>query len=164
MRGQFAISDIVKHSPTVGDFRCSSTWIGSDGGVALSEALEGCFNMRKLDLRDNMFLLTKLNLAENELKDEGAIQIAKGWGEILGTGCGSETWIQAAEHQRDFISEDGVDDVKETFKKCPEMLASLEENDPEGGDDEESKEEEGDDQDDHDLESKLKNLEVGEDD
>ncbi|KAI4368325.1 hypothetical protein MLD38_016895 [Melastoma candidum] len=142
MRGQFAISDIVKHSPTVGDFRCSSTWIGSDGGVALSEALEGCFNMRKLDLRDNMF----------------------GWGEILGTGCGSETWIQAAEHQRDFISEDGVDDVKETFKKCPEMLASLEENDPEGGDDEESKEEEGDDQDDHDLESKLKNLEVGEDD
>ncbi|KAI4304084.1 hypothetical protein MLD38_039643 [Melastoma candidum] len=125
--------------------------------------------------------LTKLNLSENELKDEGAILIAKALEEgqshleevdfssNLIRRAGARTLAQAVAKKPgfkllningNFISEDGIDDVKEIFKKCPEVLASLEDNDPEGGDGEESGEEEGEGEN-GELESKLKNLEVG---
>ncbi|CAO2813869.1 unnamed protein product [Amaranthus hypochondriacus] len=74
------------------DFWCSSTRVGSEGGVVLSEALEGCVHLKKLDLCDNMFgvearvvlskdLLEYGNLVEAylgflNLEDEGKIAIA----------------------------------------------------------------------------------------
>ncbi|CAF2136672.1 unnamed protein product [Brassica rapa] len=51
------------------------------------------------------------------------------------------------------ISEEGVEEVREIFKKKPELLGDLDENDPDEEDEE-----------DYELESKLKNLEVNEDD
>lgn len=127
--------------------------------------------------------LTKLNLAENELKDEGAIQISKALEEghlelkevdmsansigRVGARVLAQVVVQKPDFKlltinANFISDEGIDEVKEIFKKFPDMLGPLDENDPEGcNDDEESGE--GDDNE-HDLESKLKNLEVdGED-
>jgi Ran GTPase-activating protein 1 len=53
--GAMYIAEMVEHSPNVESFRCSAIWIGSDGGVALSEALGTCSRLKKLDLRDNLF-------------------------------------------------------------------------------------------------------------
>ena len=56
-----------------------------------------------------------------------------------------------------FISDEGIDELKDIFKKSPDMLGPLDENDPDGIDnDEESDEEGGADE----LESKMKNLVV----
>ena len=63
------------------------------------------------------------------------------------------------------ISEEGIEEVKEILKKTPEVLGALDENDPDGEeeeDDEEDEEKEGEGNDE--LESKLKKLEVNEDD
>lgn len=122
--------------------------------------------------------LSKLNLSENELKDEGAIQISKaleGHTQLkevdlsanlirrAGARVLAQTVIQKPGFNLlningNFISDEGIDEVKDIFKKAPDMLGPLDENDPEGGDDDES----GDGEDNEDeLESKLKNLEVG---
>ncbi|KAL5230636.1 hypothetical protein ABZP36_029412 [Zizania latifolia] len=50
-----SIAEMVKRSPNLESFRCSATRIGSDGGVALAEALGTCTLLKKLDLRDNLF-------------------------------------------------------------------------------------------------------------
>ncbi|XVF63177.1 hypothetical protein PTKIN_Ptkin09bG0067300 [Pterospermum kingtungense] len=123
--------------------------------------------------------LTKLNLAENELKDEGTILISKALEEghahlkevDMNTNfirrAGARHLAQVVVQKPGFtllningniISDDGVDEVKEIFKKSPDMLGSLDENDPEGGDDDEESGE-GEANDDE-LESKMKNLEV----
>ena len=125
--------------------------------------------------------LTKLNLSENELKDEGAILISQ----ALEVGhvqlnevdvsansirrAGARLLAQAVVHKpgfkllninSNFISDEGIDDVKDIFKNSPNMLGPLDENDPEGEDlDEEEAEEDGADNEDE-LESKLKNLEI----
>lgn len=123
--------------------------------------------------------LTKLNLAENELKDEGAIQISKGLEEghlqlkevdmsinsirRAGARVLARVVVQKPEFKLlnidgNFISDEGIDEVKEMFEKFPDRLGSFDENDPEGGDDEEeSGEGEGDE---HELETKLEKLEV----
>lgn len=123
--------------------------------------------------------LTKLNLAENELKDEGAIQISKVLEEghlqlkevdmsinsirRAGARVLARVVVQKPEFKflnidGNFISDEGIDEVKEMFEKFPDRLGSFDENDPEGGDDEEeSGEGEGDE---HELETKLEKLEV----
>lgn len=123
--------------------------------------------------------LTKLNLAENELKDEGAIQISKVLEEShlqlkevdmsinsirrAGARVLARVVVQKPEFKflnidGNFISDEGIDEVKEMFEKFPDRLGSFDENDPEGGDDEEeSGEGEGDE---HELETKLEKLEV----
>ncbi|KAE8077000.1 hypothetical protein FH972_015610 [Carpinus fangiana] len=127
-------------------------------------------------------LLTKLNLAENELKDEGAIQISKaleGHAQLkevdlsnnlirrAGARVLAQMVVQKPEFKLlningNFISDVGIDEVNDIFKKSPDMLGALDENDPEG---EENAEETGEDEGDGDeLESKLKNLEVGTED
>ncbi|KAJ0093611.1 hypothetical protein Patl1_25417 [Pistacia atlantica] len=124
--------------------------------------------------------LVKLNLAENELKDEGAVHISK----VLEEGhnqleevdmsanfirrAGARLLAQVVIKKPGFkllninsniISEEGIDEMKEIFKKSTDLLGPLDENDPEGGEgDEESGEGEGNEDE---LESKLKNLEVG---
>ncbi|KAF5736842.1 RAN GTPase-activating protein 2 [Tripterygium wilfordii] len=124
--------------------------------------------------------LTKLNLAENELKDEGAIQIGKALDEdhlqlvevdmsansirragarLLAQVVVQKPGFKLLNIDENFISDEGIDEVKEMFKKCPNVLGSFDDNDPEGGDGDDGS---GDDEDnDNELESKLKNLEVG---
>ncbi|KAJ6399283.1 hypothetical protein OIU77_019927 [Salix suchowensis] len=126
--------------------------------------------------------LTNLNLAENELKDEGAILIAKaiedGHDQLnevdLSTNAirraGARLLAQAVVHKPGFkslningnyISDEGIDEVKDIFKSLPDVLGKLDENDPEGEDlDEDAREEDGDVEDEDELESKLKGLEI----
>lgn len=125
--------------------------------------------------------LTKLSLAENELKDEGAIVISKalevGHGQLNEVDlsensirrAGARVLAQAVVHKSgfkllninsNFISDEGIDEVKDIFKNSPDMLGPLDENDPEGEDDpdEEAEDDNGDSE--NELESKLKNLEI----
>lgn len=123
--------------------------------------------------------LTSLNLSENELKDEGTIQISKsleGHSNLkevdmstnlirrAGARVLAQTLVQKPGFvllniNGNFISDEGIDEVNDIFKKCPNLLGPLDENDPEGGDgdDQESVEDENDEDE---LGSKLKNLEV----
>lgn len=126
--------------------------------------------------------LTKLNISENELKDEGAILIGKaledGHGQLvevdLSTNsirrAGARVLAQAVVQKpgfkllninANFISDEGIDEVKEIFKGCPEMLGPLDENDPEGEDldEEDGEEQEGCGNEDE-LEARLKDLEI----
>ncbi|KAL6188741.1 hypothetical protein ACLB2K_040132 [Fragaria x ananassa] len=149
---------------------------GNDITAKAAPALAACIGAKTL--------LTQLNLGENELKDEGTIQISQvleGLSQLkevdLNTNsirrAGARVLAQAVVEKPDFkllningnfISDDGIDEVKALFKKSPHMLGSLDENDPEGEDDAEDDEESGDDEGNEDtLESKLKNLEVDQD-
>ena len=124
--------------------------------------------------------LTMLNLSENELKDEGAILISQalevGHSQLNEVDlsanqirrAGARVLAQAVVHKpgfkllninSNFISDEGIDDVKEVFKNSPNMLGPLDENDPEGEDFNEQAEEDGADNEDE-LESKLKSLEI----
>ncbi|KAG8636703.1 RAN GTPase-activating protein 2 isoform X2 [Manihot esculenta] len=128
--------------------------------------------------------LCKLNLSENELKDEGAIQISKALeGHIqlnevdmntnsLGR-VGARVLAQVVVQKPKFkllnidancISDEGIDEVKKIFKNSPDLLGPLDDNCPEGGDDDEEEEYGEHDGDQHDLESKLSNLEVNRED
>ncbi|XP_049358879.1 RAN GTPase-activating protein 2 [Solanum verrucosum] len=150
---------------------------GNDITVEAASAIASCIAAKQL--------LAKLSLGENELKDEGAIQIAKaleGHSHLIEIDmssnalrrAGARVLAQTVLHKDEFkllnvngnfISEEGVDELKEIFKKSPEMLASLEDNDPEGEDEDDGEDEEresgdeGKDVEDE-LESKLKNLDV----
>ncbi|KAJ9188135.1 hypothetical protein P3X46_003525 [Hevea brasiliensis] len=124
--------------------------------------------------------LSKLNLSENELKDEGAILIAKaiesGHGQLSEVDLSSNSIRRAGARllgqtvvlkpgfkllniNGNFISDEGIDEVKDIFKNLHGVLGPLDENDPEGEDlDEEAKEEDADNEDE--LELKLKGLEI----
>ncbi|KAK4737984.1 hypothetical protein R3W88_001681 [Solanum pinnatisectum] len=150
---------------------------GNDITADAASAIASCIAAKQL--------LAKLSLGENELKDEGAIQIAKaleGHSHLIEVDmnsnalrrAGARVLAQTVLHKDEFkllnvngnvISEEGVDELKEIFKKSPEMLASLEENDPEGEDEDDEEDEEKESRDEvkdveDELESKLKNLDV----
>ncbi|CAO2835286.1 unnamed protein product [Amaranthus hypochondriacus] len=147
---------------------------GNDVTAAAAPALSACLASKQH--------LLKLNLAENELKDEGAIEISKALeshtqlqeldmntnairragARVLAGLVVNKPNFQLLNINGNFISDDGIDDVQAVFKKCPDKLGSLDENDPEGIDDEKDSEDEGD-GDDNDLESKMNNLDVDED-
>ncbi|MDD0160953.1 hypothetical protein PSY24_23530, partial [Shigella flexneri] len=57
-----------------------------------------------------------------------------------------------------FISEEGIDELKDIFKESPDKLGQLDENDPEGEDFDDNGDEDEDSQDE--LELKLQNLDV----
>ncbi|GMI73996.1 RAN GTPase activating protein 1, RAN GTPASE-ACTIVATING PROTEIN 1 [Hibiscus trionum] len=108
--------------------------------------------------------LTTLNLADNELKDEGAILIAKALGEghgQLNEGNLAQVVVRKPGFKLlyingNFISNKGIDEVKELFKSSPEILGPLDKNDSEGEDEdgeENAEKEMG-------LEFKLKDLEI----
>ncbi|XP_059311848.1 RAN GTPase-activating protein 2 [Lycium ferocissimum] len=174
--GAIAIANALKDSaPSLGVLEMA----GNDITAEAAPAIASCIAAKQL--------LSKLSLAENELKDEGAIQIAKalqGHNHLIQVDmsinalrrAGARVLAQAV-LQKDgfkllnvdgnFISEEGIDELKDMFKKSPEMLASLEDNDPEGEDNDEEEEEkesgdEGKDDEDE-LESNLKNLDVKQD-
>ncbi|GAB4843429.1 RAN GTPase-activating protein 2 [Ancistrocladus abbreviatus] len=150
---------------------------GNDITSGAALALAACLATKQL--------LSKLNLAENELKDEGSVQIAKSLEEghaqlreldmntnsirrvgakVLAQVVVQKPGFKMLNINGNFISDDGIDEVKDVFKKSPHMLGPLDENDPEGGDDDDDEREpEEDDAEAGELESKLKNLDVDED-
>lgn len=172
--GAIAIANALKDSaPSLAVLEMA----GNDITAEAAPAIASCIAAKQL--------LAKLSLGENELKDEGAIQIAKaleGHNHLIEVDmssnalrrAGARVLAQTVLHKDEFkllnvngnfISEEGVDELKEIFKKSPEMLASLEDNDPEGEDkdDEEDEEKESGDEGkdvEDELESKLKNLDV----
>ncbi|XP_073053636.1 RAN GTPase-activating protein 2-like [Primulina eburnea] len=126
--------------------------------------------------------LMKLNLSENDLKDDGVLLISK----VLGVEhdqlkevdmsqnslrrAASRTLAQALVNKPsfkllningNFISDEGIDELKDIFKENPDKLGPLDENDPDGEDfdDEDSGDEEDEGEQDE-LEVKLKNLDV----
>ncbi|XP_057959188.1 RAN GTPase-activating protein 2 [Malania oleifera] len=166
--GAIAIAGVLKESaPSLAVLDMA----GNDITAEAAPTLAACIAAKQL--------LTKLNLAENELKDEGAIQISKALEGHMqlkevdmstnsirraGARLLAQTLVQKPEFKLlnmngNFISDEGVDEVKDIFKKSPNMLGSLDENDPEGGDDEKELGEEGEGNEDE-LESKLKGLDV----
>nr|CCG20351.1 Ran GTPase activating protein 2 [Solanum tarijense] len=172
--GAIAIANALKDSaPSVAVLEMA----GNDITVEAASAIASCIAAKQL--------LAKLSLGENELKDEGAIQISKAlerhrhlievdMSSNALRRAGARVLAQTVLHKDEFkllnvngnfISEEGVDELKEIFKKSPEMLASLEDNDPEGEDEDDEEDEEresgdeGKDVEDE-LESKLKNLDV----
>ncbi|CAN4112778.1 unnamed protein product [Withania somnifera] len=171
--GTIAIANALKDSaPSLGILEMA----GNDITAEAAPAVASCIAAKQL--------LSKLSLAENELKDEGAIKIAKalqGLNHLIEVDmscnavrrAGARVLAQTVLHKDgfkllnvngNFISDEGVDELKEIFKKSPEMLASLEDNDPEGEDEDEDDEkesgDEGKDSGEDELESKLKNLDV----
>ncbi|KAJ6685076.1 RAN GTPASE-ACTIVATING PROTEIN 1 [Salix purpurea] len=170
-----------------------------EGAEALANALKECApSLEVLDMAGNDItakgasslaaciaakqFITKLNLAENELKDEGTILIAKaievGCGQLnevdLNTNAirraGARLLAQAVVDKPGFkslningnyISDEGIDEVKDIFKGLPNLLENLDENDPDGEDlDEDAKEDDEDADNEDELESKLKDLEI----
>ncbi|MFQ6625775.1 hypothetical protein Gotur_006251 [Gossypium turneri] len=169
-----------------------------DGAEALANALkESAPSLEVLDMAGNDItakgaaslaaciaskqFLSKLNLAENELKDEGAILIGKSLGE--GHGQLNEVDMSTNAIRRagarllaqvvvkipgfkflningNFISDEGIDEIKELFKSSPDMLGSLEDNDPEGEDYEDEDEDEENAEEGNELKSKLKDLKI----
>lgn len=153
---------------------------GNDITVEAASAIAACVAAKQQ--------LNKLNLSENELKDEGCVQIAKSMEEdhsklqyidmstnyirragarALANVVVKKESLKLLNIDGNIISEEGIEEVKEIFKKSPELLGAFDENDPDGeeGDDEEDEEdEENEGNENGELESKLKNLEVNHDD
>ncbi|MBA0599930.1 RAN GTPase-activating protein 2 [Gossypium raimondii] len=168
--GTVAIANVLKESaPSLEVLEMA----GNDITAAAAPTIAACIAAKQH--------LTKLNLAENELKDEGTIQISKALEEghtLLKEVDMSTNFIRRAGARHlaqvvvqkpgfrllningNIISDDGVDEVKEVFQKYPDVLGSFDENDPEGDDDDGENSGEGEANEDE-LESKMKNLEVG---
>ncbi|XP_066319193.1 RAN GTPase-activating protein 2-like [Miscanthus floridulus] len=131
--------------------------------------------------------LKKLTLAENELKDDGAVIIAKsledGHTDLkeldVSTNMlqrvGARCFARAVANKPafvqlningNFISDEGIDEVKEILKagkKSLDVLGSLDENEPDGEPDDEEEDEDAEDNEDE-LDSKLQSVKVEQDD
>uniref|UniRef100_A0A0E0DUC3 WPP domain-containing protein n=1 Tax=Oryza meridionalis TaxID=40149 RepID=A0A0E0DUC3_9ORYZ len=175
-KGTVAIVNTLKQSaPQLEVLEMAGNEINAKASQALAECLTA------------MQSLKKLTLAENELKDDGAVVIAKsledGHQDLkeldVSTNMlqrvGARCFAQAIANKPgfvqlningNFISDEGIDEVKDILKSgenSVEVLGPLDENDPEGEaeDDEEEEEEE---EDDGELDSKLQSLKVEQDD
>lgn len=146
---------------------------GNDITAKAAPCLAACISSKQF--------LSKLGLGENELKDEGAILIGKaieeGHGQLVELDmntnkirrAGARLLAQAVVKKpgfkllnidANFISDEGIDEVKEILKSYPGIECPLEENDPEGEDFDEDDDEENDAELDDELESKLNNLNI----
>ncbi|RVW70127.1 RAN GTPase-activating protein 2 [Vitis vinifera] len=169
--GAVAIANVLKESASALKVL---EMAGNDITAEAAPALAACIVAKQL--------ITKLNLADTELRNEGAIQISKaledGDAQLKGVDlssnfmrrAGVRCLTRAVVHKPrlkllnmngNFIFDEGIDEVKNIFNEFPNVLRSLDENDPEGEDDNEFGE--GEDERDE-LESKLKNLEVHQED
>ncbi|KAL1825939.1 hypothetical protein ACET3Z_012717 [Daucus carota] len=189
-----ALCKALPGCPNLSELNLSYLNLADEGCIALANALrESATLLKVLEMSGNEItakaapalsslitsqrLLLKLNLSENELKDEGAIQIAN----ALEQGCAhlyevdlSTNLIRRAGARvlaqtviakpgfkllnidGNFISDEGVDEIKDMFKSSSAMLAPLDDNDPEGEDHQDSEE----DGDENELESQLQRLEI----
>ncbi|KAH6772762.1 RAN GTPase activating protein 1 [Perilla frutescens var. hirtella] len=192
-----ALSKVLSAFSNLSEIYLSYLNLEDEGSIALGNSLkDSAPSLEVLDMAGNEItakaapvlasciaskqFLAKLNLSENELKDEGAILIAKALEEGHGQLCevdmntnlirraGARCLAQAVVSKPglkllningNYISDEGIDEVKDLFKNCPSVLGPLDENDPDGEDyDEEGEEQEGDVE--HELESRLKGLEI----
>ncbi|KAL6532323.1 RAN GTPase-activating protein 2 [Orobanche gracilis] len=171
--GAIALADALKESaPSLCVLDMAGNDITAEGAISLS----ACISRKKG--------LVKLNLSENDLKDEGTIWISKALGEghdQLKEVDLSQNFIRGAVKalasrlaglpefnllniNGNFISDEDIEELKVIFKECPEKLGLLDENDPDGDDFDDK---DGGDEDDgsaDELEKKLKNLDVNQDD
>lgn len=188
-----ALSKVIPVFADLKEIYLSYLNLEDDGAEAIANALkESAPSLEILDLAGNDItakaatsvaacisskqFLTKLNLSENELKDEGAVLISKalegGHGALneVDLSTNSITWSGAkvvAEAvvkkpgfkllniNANFISEEGIEELEKIFKNSPDMLGRLDENNPDGEDTDEEAEEDADHEE---LESKLKGL------
>lgn len=171
--GAVAVADALKSTaPTLEVLEMA----GNDITAEAAPALASCIASKPL--------LTRLNLAENELKDEGAIKISKALEDAsheklkevdmssnslrrAGTKVLAQCVVQKPEFKLlningNFISDEGIDELQEIFKKFPNMLGPVDENDPDGGDDDNESGDENEEGVDDELESKMKKLDVDE--
>ncbi|KAH1108460.1 hypothetical protein J1N35_012228 [Gossypium stocksii] len=171
--GTEALANALKHSaPSLEVLEMAGNDITAKGTASLA----ACIASKQF--------LTKLKLAENELKDEGAILIAnalgKGHGQLNEVDMSTNAIRQAGGRHLaqvvvekpgfkllningNFISDEWIDEVKEIFKGSLDMLGPLDENDPEGEDDEEEEDEDEEEESaehEKELESKLKDLKI----
>ncbi|KAL0457243.1 UNVERIFIED_CONTAM: RAN GTPase-activating protein 2 [Sesamum latifolium] len=168
--GAIAIANALKESASA---LAVLEMAGNDITAEAAPSLAACIATKKS--------LVKLNLSENDLKDDGAITISQ----ALGEGhdqlkevdmsqnslrrVAARSLAQALLHlpgfkflnvNGNFISEEGIDELKDIFKECPDKLAPLDENDPDGEDFDDKESGDEDDASQHELESKLKSLDV----
>ncbi|KAG6382479.1 hypothetical protein SASPL_157850 [Salvia splendens] len=191
-----ALSKVLSEFSNLSEIYLSYLNLEDEGSIAIWNALkESAPSLEVLDMAGNEItaraapvlasfiaskqFLTKLNLAENELKDEGAILIAKALEEGHGQLCEvdmntnmirragarclalaviSKPSLKLLNINGNYISDEGIDEVRDTFKNCPTVLGPLDENDPDGEDYDEEEEQDG--HIEHELESKLKGLEI----
>ncbi|CAO2186123.1 unnamed protein product [Urochloa humidicola] len=180
-KGTLAIVNALKQSaPQLEVLELAGNEITAKAAPALAECLTA------------MQSLKKLTLAENELKDDGAVIIAKsleaGHTDLkeldvstnMFQRAGARCFARAVANKPgfmqlningNFISDEGIDEVKEILKagkNSLDVLGSLDENDPEGepddGDEEEDDEDAKDDGNEDELDSKLQNVQVEDDD
>lgn len=169
--GAIAIADALKDSAPLLEVL---EMAGNDITAEAAPSIAACISRKKS--------LVKLNLSENDLKDDGAIKISKAFGEGLdqlkeidmsqnSLTNGARILAQALVHlpgfkllnvNGNFISDEGIDELKGIFKECPDKLGPLDENDPDGNDFDDK--EDGDEGSEDELEAKLKNLDVNQED
>ncbi|GAB2213643.1 hypothetical protein Droror1_Dr00017955 [Drosera rotundifolia] len=144
---------------------------GNDITVKAASSLGSCVASKEL--------LTKLNLAENELRDEGTILIAKALEDghdqlievdlssnsirrvgarVLAHAVATKPALKLLNIDGNYISEEGIDEVREILKSSVHVLGPLDENDPDGGDTDEDVQETM--VDEYGLELELKALEI----
>jgi Ran GTPase-activating protein 1 len=175
--GTVAIANALKQSaPQLEVLELAGNEINAKAAPALAECLTA------------MQSLKKLILAENELKDDGAVIIAKSL-EVGHTDlkeldvstnmfqrAGARCFARAVANKPgfmqlningNFISDEGIDEVKDILKagkNSLDVLGSLDENDPEGEPDDGDEEEDDEDAKDDGLNSKLQNVQVEQED
>ncbi|KAK3002980.1 hypothetical protein RJ639_018735 [Escallonia herrerae] len=171
--GAIAIADILKEiAPSLEVLEMAGNEITAEAASSLAACIAG------------KQFLAKLNLAENELKDDGVIKISKaleeGHDELkevdmssnslsrVGAKVLAEVVVKKPPFELlningNFISDEGIDFLNTIFKKSPDMLGSLDDNEPNGGDDDDDDDDDsghvGEDKE-LELESKLKELNV----
>ena len=198
-----ALSETLPKLPGLVELYLSDLNLENEGTKAIAKALkQSAPQLEVLEIAGNeinakaapvlaeclaaMQSLKKLTLAENELKDDGAVIIAKsledGHTDLkeldVSTNMlqrvGARCFARAVANKPafvqlningNFISDEGIDEVKEILKagkKSLDVLGSLDENEPDGEPDEEEDEDAEDNEDE--LDSKLQSVKVEQDD
>ncbi|CAD6250249.1 unnamed protein product [Miscanthus lutarioriparius] len=199
-----ALSETLPKLPDLVELYLSDLNLENEGTKAIANALkQSAPQLEVLEMAGNeisaraapdlaeclmaMQSLKKLTLAENELKDDGAVIIAKsledGHTDLkeldVSTNMlqrvGARCFARAVANKPafvqlningNFISDEGIDEVKEILKagkKSLDVLGSLDENEPDGEPDDEEEEEDAEDNEDE-LDSKLQSVKVEQDD
>ncbi|KZV37964.1 RAN GTPase-activating protein 2 [Dorcoceras hygrometricum] len=166
------LSEAVRNKENLIEIYLSYLNLEDDGAIALANALEvAAPSLEVLEMAGNDIsakaaqsiaaciaskkAIVKLNLSENNLKDDGAILISKAFGEehdklkevdlsqnslrraaarTLAQDLADKPGFKLLNINGNFISEEGIDELKDMFQKHPDRLGPLDENDPDGED------------------------------
>lgn len=104
-------------------------------------------------LEDDFPQLTEVDLSSNMIRRAGARVLAQA---VVG-----KPGFKLLNINGNFLSDEGVEDVKEIFKNSPDLLGSLDDNDPDGEEyDDEDADGDADEDGGDELESRLKGLDI----